>query len=106
MRSVIANEVKQSINLQEIASSASLLRNDETTFRSRLNFIFHSGIHIQDGTKGGENFDLTITTLDKAAIDEVVTFEVVTFEGTIILNKDFGYGYSYEVIMEDAKLVK
>ncbi|MDP2890056.1 MAG: GW dipeptide domain-containing protein [Bacteroidota bacterium] len=58
-------------------------------------------IHIQDGTKDGESFDLTITTLDKAAVDEVVTFE-----GTITLNKDFGYGYSYELIMEDAKLVK
>lgn len=58
-------------------------------------------IHIQDGTIDGENFDLTITTLDKAALDEVVTFE-----GTITLNKDFGYGYSYELIMEDAKLVK
>ena len=58
-------------------------------------------VHIQDGTKDGENFDLTITTLDKAAVDEVVTFE-----GTITLNKDFGYGYSYELIMEDAKLVK
>ena len=58
-------------------------------------------IHIQDGTIDGENFDLTITTLDKAALDEVVTFE-----GIITLNKDFGYGYSYELIMEDAKLVK
>ena len=58
-------------------------------------------IHIQDGTKDGENFDLTVTTLDKAALDEVVTFE-----GTISLNKDFGYGYSYDLIMEDAKLVK
>lgn len=58
-------------------------------------------IHIQDGTKDGENFDLTITTLDKVAIDDVVTFE-----GTITLKKDFGYGYFYELIMEDAKLVK
>jgi len=58
-------------------------------------------IHIQDGIKDGENFDLTITTLDKAAVDEVVTFE-----GTITLKKDFGYGYFYELIMEDAKLVK
>ena len=58
-------------------------------------------VHIQDGTKDGESFDLTITTLDKAVVDEVVTFE-----GTITLNKDFGYGYSYELIMEDAKLVK
>ena len=58
-------------------------------------------IHIQDGTKDGENFDLTVTTLDKVKMDEVVTFE-----GTISLKKDFGYGYFYELIMEDAKLVK
>ncbi len=58
-------------------------------------------IHIQDGTKDGENFDLTITTLDKVTVGEVVTFE-----GTIALKKDFGYGYFYELIMEDAKLVK
>jgi len=58
-------------------------------------------IHIQDGTKDGENFDLTITTLDKVMMDQIVTFE-----GTITLKKDFGYGYFYEVIMEDAKLLK
>lgn len=58
-------------------------------------------IHIQDGTKDGENFDLTITTLDSVKMDEVVTFE-----GTISLDKDFGYGYFYPLIMEDAKLVK
>ncbi|HAQ21615.1 MAG TPA: hypothetical protein DCR40_20655 [Prolixibacteraceae bacterium] len=58
-------------------------------------------IHIQDGTNDGENFDLTITTLDKVTMDDVVTFE-----GTIGLKKDFGYGYFYELIMEDAKLVK
>lgn len=58
-------------------------------------------IHIQDGTKDGDNFDLTITTQDMVNMDEVVTFE-----GTIHLKKDFGYGYFYEVIMEDAKLVK
>jgi hypothetical protein len=58
-------------------------------------------VHIQDGTKDGDRFDLTITTLDKVEMDAVVTFE-----GTIALNKDFGYGYAYEVIMEDATLVK
>jgi hypothetical protein len=29
----------------------------------------------------------------------------ITIKGKIILNKDFGYGYTYEVIMEDAKVV-
>ena len=58
-------------------------------------------IHIQDGTKDGEDFDLTITTLDGCKMDDVVTFE-----GIISLKKDFTHGYFYEVIMEDAKLVK
>lgn len=57
-------------------------------------------IHIQDGS-GTENFDLTVTTLDGMKLGDVVAFE-----GTISLKKDFGYGYFYEVIMEDAKLVK
>lgn len=58
-------------------------------------------IHIQDGTGSTDDFDLTITTLDKVAKGDIVTFE-----GTISLKKDFGYGYFYELIMEDAKLVK
>jgi hypothetical protein len=57
-------------------------------------------IHIQDGTNSNNDFDLTITSQDLAAKgDEVV------FKGKVTLNKDFGAGYSYDVIMEDASLV-
>jgi starvation-inducible outer membrane lipoprotein len=58
-------------------------------------------IHIQDGSGSTDDFDLTITTLDGCKMDEVVTCE-----GTISLKKDFTHGYFYEVIMEDAKLIK
>jgi len=58
-------------------------------------------VHLQDGTSDSGNFDLTITTTD-----EVEVGGIVTFEGKITLNKDFGAGYSYEVIMEEAKLQK
>lgn len=58
-------------------------------------------IHIQDGSGDSGNFDLAVTTLDGMKMDDVVTFE-----GTITLDKDFGAGYFYELIMEDAKLVK
>ncbi len=56
-------------------------------------------IHIQDGTEHDGQFDLTITTLET-----VKPGNVVTVEGNIILNKDFGYGYNYDIIMEDAKV--
>jgi len=56
-------------------------------------------VHIQDGTEDKGKFDLTITTND-----EVKVGDIVVFKGKITLNKDFGSGYSYEIIMEEAKL--
>lgn len=54
-------------------------------------------IHLQDGTNFSGNFDLTITSQDIANTDEIATFE-----GLISLNKNFGSGYFYELIMENA----
>jgi hypothetical protein len=57
-------------------------------------------VHIQDGTKSNNDFDLTVTTNDVTKVGDVVTFE-----GTVSLKKDFGAGYFYEVIVENAKLL-
>lgn len=57
-------------------------------------------IHIQDGTIDNGSFDLTVTSAGLAEVNDEITVK-----GKIILNKDFGYGYSYEVIMEDAEIV-
>lgn len=57
-------------------------------------------IHIQDGTSDNGNFDLTITSADLPNVNDEITVK-----GKIVLNKDFGYGYTYEVIMEDAKVI-
>jgi hypothetical protein len=54
-------------------------------------------IHIQDGS--GDGLDLTITTTEHVNLDATVTFE-----GSIGLNRDFGAGYKYDVIMEKATL--
>ncbi|NNF36980.1 MAG: hypothetical protein HKN68_22950 [Saprospiraceae bacterium] len=58
-------------------------------------------LHIQDGTKdeNGVLYDLTITTSD-----DVEPGNIVTLEGSITLNKDFGAGYVYPVIMEEGKI--
>ncbi|MCY1721075.1 hypothetical protein OU798_12025 [Prolixibacteraceae bacterium Z1-6] len=57
-------------------------------------------IHIQDGSSFNNNFDLTITSQDLPSVNDEVTFK-----GTIFLNKDFGAGYAYDVIMENAVIV-
>jgi hypothetical protein len=54
-------------------------------------------VHIQDGSEDG--LDLTVTTAENVQMDDVVTFE-----GIIALNKDFGAGYKYDIIMEKATL--
>jgi hypothetical protein len=58
-------------------------------------------IHLQDGTEFEGGFDLTITT-DK----QVNVGDKITFEGKITLDKDFGYGYFYAVLMEEGKIVQ
>lgn len=60
-------------------------------------------IHLRDGSGSSDkgDHDLTVTTKDTVAIGDVVTIR-----GTLRLNKDFGSGYSYPVIVEDAKLQK
>ena len=66
------------------------------------NILGWNFIHIQDGSGDAaeSNNDLTVTSKDTTAVGETV---VVT--GTIILNKDFGAGYTFPVLMEDASIV-
>jgi hypothetical protein len=58
-------------------------------------------VHIQDGSESGGEYDLTVTTAGEAVIGSTITYE-----GKIALDKDFGYGYFYKIIMEDATAVR
>jgi starvation-inducible outer membrane lipoprotein len=55
-------------------------------------------VHLHDGTTEASK-DLTITTQDN-----VIVGSSIIMEGKIILNKDFGSGYKYDIIMEEAHL--
>jgi len=57
-------------------------------------------IHLQDGTGAEGTNDLTVTTTAMVKVGDTV---VVT--GPVVTDKDFGYGYKYDVIIEDAKVV-
>lgn len=60
-------------------------------------------IHLQDGTGNPlkNQHDLVVTTADDPGENAIVTIE-----GTLNFERDFGAGYTYEVIVEDAKLEK
>jgi len=65
------------------------------------NIMNRNWIHIQDGTGDETSFDLVVTSQDMAAVGDVVTAE-----GIVANDKDFGSGYFFPVIVEDAKIVK
>jgi hypothetical protein len=58
-------------------------------------------LHVQDGSGSAAsgNNDLIVTTKATTAVGETV---VLT--GNIVLDKDFGAGYSYPVLLEDASI--
>ena len=58
-------------------------------------------IHLQDGTgdAGKKTHDLVVTTQELPAVGDVVTMN-----GTVSINKDFGSGYKYNVIIEKASI--
>ncbi len=60
-------------------------------------------IHLRDGSGSqdkGDN-DITVTSQDAVAVGDIVTAK-----GTVQLDKDFGAGYAYPVIVEEAQVVK
>ena len=57
-------------------------------------------LHMQDGTEYNGEFDLTVTTAATVQVGDVVTVE-----GKVTLNKDFGAGYTYDIIIENANIL-
>ena len=60
-------------------------------------------IHIRDGSGSREkkDDDLTVTTQDGAAVGDIVVVK-----GVVHVDRDFGAGYSYPVVLEDAKVTR
>ena len=56
-------------------------------------------IHLQDGTGAAGTNDLTVTTSAMAKMGDTVVVS-----GLLVTDKDFGYGYAYDVIIEDAEV--
>lgn len=57
-------------------------------------------LHIQDGSAEDAMGDLTVTT----DVEGVKVGDVVVVEGTTAVDRDFGAGYRYEVLLEEASV--
>jgi len=86
-------------NKDELAGNEITLRGKVVKYNPGI--LGWNFVHIQDGSgdaAAGDN-DLIVTTKADTAVGETV---VLT--GNIVLDKDFGAGYSYPVLLEDASV--
>ena len=86
-------------NKEELAGSEITLRGKVVKYNPGI--LGWNFVHIQDGSgdaAAGDN-DLIVTTRAETAVGNTV---VMT--GDIVLDKDFGAGYSYPVLLEDASI--
>jgi hypothetical protein len=65
------------------------------------NIMKRNFLHIQDGTGGKGTNDVTVTSNQTANVGDEVT---VT--GRVVLNRDFGFGYLYPILLEQATIEK
>ncbi len=70
-----------------------------TCVKVNPNIMKRNWIHLQDGSK--DDYDLVITT--NTFVPEGSD---ITIRGTVVLNKDFGAGYKYDLILEEGTLVQ
>jgi hypothetical protein len=56
-------------------------------------------LHIQDGTGGPASNDLLVTSAATVKVGDTVLVE-----GKVALNRDFGSGYKYSLLLEEAKV--
>jgi len=57
-------------------------------------------LHMRDGSGAEGSNDLTVTTVGTTPM----VGDTVVVSGPVVLNKDFGMGYTYDVIIEDAEV--
>ena len=56
-------------------------------------------VHIQDGTGDDTSNNLMVTSKQTAKVGDQVAIS-----GVVVLNRDFGGGYSYPLLIEDASI--
>lgn len=93
---------KAQMRIEEIYKKSSELVGQKVTISGKVvkfneQILGKNWAHIQDGTGSGEEADLTITTQATVKVGDLVKLT-----GTLNKNKDFGAGYFYPVIIEDA----
>jgi hypothetical protein len=97
-------DVKGSIKIAELVANpkkyeGKVIQISGKCVKVNSNIMGRNWIHLKDGSK--DDFDLVITC--SSAVHEG---HIVTMIGKVALNKDFGAGYQYPIILEEGEFVQ
>ncbi len=94
------------LRVAQIWEQRQALAGTEVTVRGRVvkvtnNVMGRNWIHLQDGTgdDAGGTHDLTVTSQASALVGDVATVR-----GKVVVDRDFGSGYKYGLLLEEATL--
>ncbi len=86
-------------NRKEYAGKSVIIKGKVTKFSA--NIMGRNWIHLDDGSDPSTEIDLTITSDEVAEVGDVIVIQ-----GIVVLDKDFGSGYFYKIIVENGKIVR
>lgn len=100
-KKVDPSTVKGAVTIKEIIQNPGKYKDKTvkilgTVSKVNPNIMGKNWIHVQDGS--ADQYDFVLTSASN-----IPAGHQVVFEGVIRLDVDFGAGYSYDIIMEDAK---
>jgi hypothetical protein len=92
--------------VQDVYTEKASLANQKVVVRGKVvktnaGIMNKDWLHVRDGSGAEGTNDLTVTTTS-TPLPNVGDTVVVT--GTVVLDKDFGMGYQYPVLIEDAEV--
>lgn len=101
--SAAADEAKQktvaALHQEKAALAGHTVRVQGKVVKVNNGIMGRNFLHVQDGTGDANSNDLTVTSKDTAKVGDQVT---VT--GKVTLDKDFGSGYTYPLLVEEASV--
>jgi len=95
---------KGSVSIADLVKNASAYANKEvqvtgTCTKINPNIMNRNWVHLKDNSN--TDYDFVITT------DQMIPEgHTVTMKGTVAVNKDFGAGYKYEIILENCTIIQ
>ncbi len=87
------------LNKDKYVGKTVTLKGRVSKFNSKI--MGTNWIHLEDGSSTTGGSEITITSDAKTKMGDIIIIK-----GTVVLDKDFGAGYFYEIILENGEIVE